>query len=94
MEYQEAGRNPPFPIITAGQYLLDALYEAGPVKSDPLAGSVALDWTDLHAYVALTGAISEPWEARALRDMSQAYERGMREGSNPFSIMPMERVRE
>ncbi|MEX0301950.1 MAG: hypothetical protein AB3N24_05955 [Leisingera sp.] len=71
--------------------MLDTLYDAGPVKHDPMAGAVALEWVDIQAFNALTGALSEPWEAQTLRHMSQAYERGLREGADAFSIMPSER---
>ncbi|PHR93487.1 MAG: hypothetical protein COA78_32820 [Blastopirellula sp.] len=82
---------PPFVEVRAGGYLSDALFEAGPVKSDPMGGLGALEWVDIAAYVSLTGAISEPWEVQALRRMSAAYLRGMNEGRDPFSIAPVDR---
>jgi hypothetical protein len=59
--------------ISAGGYLLDALFEAGPDKPGAMGGDLPLEWPDVWAYMQATQAIVEPWEARALREMSIAY---------------------
>lgn len=54
-------------------------------------GPVPIEWIDLHAYAQLSGAISEPWEAKALIAMSRHYLRGLTEGQDIMSIPPDER---
>ena len=90
-KYRGAGKEPPFLDVGAGVYLLHMLMEAGPVKSAPVGGAVALDWVDLHAYISLTVGSVEDWEASLLRRMSLAYANGLQEGANPFSIAPADR---
>ena len=90
-QYQDAGHPPPFVPVQACGYLMDALIEAGPVKSDGMGNRVPLDWVDIKAYTDLTGAVTEPWEAAILRRMSAAFAQGMQEGKSPFSIPPTDR---
>lgn len=63
----------------------------GPVKAQPMGGHRALDYTDLYHYAAMTKSLSEPWEARTVVAMSEAYLRGLHEGESPFSIIPQDR---
>lgn len=77
--------------VDAGDYLIDMLMEAGPAKSSQLGGVEPLDWRDLESYVNLTKKDLEDWESITLIRMSQAYCRGLSEGSDPFSIPPDER---
>ena len=77
--------------VEAGAYLLHMLMEAGPVKSAPMGGAMALDWVDLQAYISMTVGDVDGWEASLLRRMSQAYAVGLQEGASPFSIAPAER---
>lgn len=90
-QYRDAKKPAPFIELDAGWYFLDILMEAGPVKSAPMGGVEALDWVDIHAYMTLTMAQVEPWEASLLRRMSQAYALGLDEGKSPFSIAPVDR---
>ena len=90
-QYQDAGRPVPFVQVHACAYLLEALIEAGPVKSDGMGNRVALDWTDLKAYADMTGAVTEAWEASMLRRMSMAFANGLQEGKGAFSIAPVDR---
>jgi len=90
-QYQDAGRPVPFVQVQACAYLLEALIEAGPVKSDGMGNRVALDWLDLKAYADLTGAVTEAWEASMLRRMSIAFANGLQEGKSAFSIAPVNR---
>lgn len=77
--------------VEAGAYLLHMLMEAGPVKSAPMGGAMALDWIDLQAYINMTVGEVDAWEASLLRRMSQAYAVGLQEGASPFSIAPIDR---
>jgi hypothetical protein len=56
-----------------------------------MGGFLALDWVDIAAYASLTMADIEPWEAKLLRKMSEAFVSGMNEGTSPFSIPPADR---
>lgn len=81
----------PFVELDAGEYLLNILIEAGPIKSAPMGGVQSLDWVDLAAYATLTASDFEPWESLLLRKMSDAFVLGMNEGASPFSIPPADR---
>jgi hypothetical protein len=88
--YIDAGRQPPLVTLKAGQYLLDALMEAGPSKQDAMGGEGPLGWIDVWAYGQATQAIAEPWEFEALSRMSRAYVEGKIKGTHPLGIAPMD----
>ena len=77
--------------VEAGSYLLSMLMEAGPVKSAPMGGAMALDWVDIAAYLVGYPVEVEHSERVLLHRMSQSYAVGLQEGANPFSIPPVER---
>lgn len=77
--------------LSAGQYLADALLDLGCIARDGMDGEQVLDWPVLWAYGQATGAIAEPWEYTALRDMSRAYLTGRIEGADPLSMPPARR---
>ena len=79
------------PALGAERYLIDALLEAGPAGHDPMAGQRPLSWVELDAWARLTGAISEPWEARWLYEASGAYCEEVERGKNPLTIAPVDR---
>jgi len=81
----------PFVELDAGEYLLNILIEAGPIKSGPMGGFQSLDWVDIAAYASLTMDTIEPWEASLIKKMSDAFVTGMNEGTSPFSIPPDQR---
>lgn len=91
MQYAEGNTEPPYVDIVDGVYLLEMLYEVGPVKVQPMGGVDAITWADLYPYVKLTTDGVEPWEARQVIDMSKAFALGLNEGKNPFSMSPIER---
>jgi len=74
-----------------GGYLIEMLFDMGASKSAPMGGNQPLDWIDVWAYTSVMGQDLEPWEARAVMDMSIAYVRMNEEGKNPLSIMPIRR---
>lgn len=78
------------PELGAGQYLLDALMEAGPTQPGAMGDQVPLEWADLHAYRECAGTVSEVWELRALYRMSREYLAGQRQGENPLGREPMD----
>lgn len=91
--YLDRGRPPPLVDLPAGQYLLDALLQAGPSKIAAMGGEGPLAWLDLWAYAQATQAVSEPWEFEALSRMSRAYVEGRQTGANPFGIAPVDQDR-
>ncbi|WP_273522379.1 hypothetical protein [Rhodosalinus sediminis] len=82
------GKPAPLVELESGTYLLEALLEAGPAVSDPHAGLRPLSWLEIWAYMQATAALAEPWEARALMEMSRAFVAGLRAGQDPLSIAP------
>jgi len=54
-------------------------------------GETPLGWSDLRAYADLTGVDLDPWEARALRDLSRTYLSARESGQDLLSIPPVRR---
>jgi hypothetical protein len=90
-QFVRAGKELPMPPIEGGYYLMEILMDCGAVRYDQMGNATPLDWQELSAYCGLAQRDIETWEARALRDMSASFVRGMNEGKNIFSIMPIER---
>lgn len=89
-QLEKEGREPNLPDLDHGGWLLDAFFEAGAYVESGM-GRLPLDWPNLLAFSQATGAISEPWEYRALMQMSRAYLEEIEVGKNPLSIEPMAR---
>lgn len=81
------GRPLGIPALGPGAYLLDALFQAGPTQATGM-GDAPLDWANIAAFAGFTGAIAEPWEGKALKDMSAAYLHGRNAGADGLSIEP------
>ncbi len=77
------------PELEAGQYLVDALTDAGFTVFDAM-GERPLSWQDLDAYARCSGGFWEHWELRALRSMSLAYLSAKQAGADPLAIPPCE----
>ena len=60
-------------MITAGQYLLDALFRAGLSERNAMGDETGLSWASLTAFAKATERITEPWECEALHERSAAY---------------------
>jgi hypothetical protein len=91
MRHNAAKTPAPFVELDAGEYLVDILMEAGPIKSAPMGGVLAIHWGDLRDYDHFALGGIEYWEAKLLIQMSEAFVAGMNEGSSPFSIPPADR---
>lgn len=89
-EYIDNGRQPPFLHCSNGRHLVDALSDLGRYHTSD-GGRSPLTWAEIGAYASATGLISEAWEMRIVREMSEAYLQGLNEGVNPLSIPPTER---
>jgi hypothetical protein len=86
---RRTGQGLDLPELAAGDYLVDALFKAGPTKAGGM-GEVPMDWLDIWAFAQSTGDVSEPWEAEALHSMSRAYLAAKTAGENPLAIPPIE----
>ena len=76
-----------------GEYLLDALFDVGPTEwRGEQEGPIR--WTELQAYGQATQSITEPWEFRAVMNMSKAYFQGKTEGKDVHCIAPVDRDKE
>jgi hypothetical protein len=78
--------------VEDGHYLLDALFEVGPSATAGMGAEIPVSWTEVWAYAQATQNLSEPWEFRAIMQMSKAFVRARREGESVFAIPPMEQV--
>lgn len=74
------------PDVPGGDYLIEALFQAGPTVATP-AGEAPLSWLDLWAFAQATGAVSESWEIQALRDMSRSYLHERLIGTEPLAMI-------
>jgi len=78
---------PPLPELLAGEYLLDALREAG-TFTQTVGGILPLTWLELRAYILLTGAIGADWENRLVMMLSREYVDGYNIGLDPAGKPP------
>lgn len=53
-------------------------------------GVEPLRWSEIDAYARLTGDITQPWEARTVRAMSEAYCRWRKLGEDALCMTPDE----
>lgn len=69
----DAGGRPDLPWIDRRlEYLVGILMEAGPTSLAGV-GESAISWADLRAWQDAIGYTLQPWEARAVRQLSYAY---------------------
>jgi hypothetical protein len=85
----EQGKPLPLKPLEECQYLLDAFLECGVSDVSSGMGETPLTWREVWAYAQATRAISEPWEFRALIDMSRAFVRARKAGEDPFEELPI-----
>lgn len=78
---------PDIPAAGLGAYLMGHLFDAGPVVSTG-QGAAALNWRDLAAWQSGTGIELQPWEARIVRALSQAYLNSAIAANNPDCPAP------
>lgn len=77
--------------LVAGEYMIDALFRAGPLGQPTMNGRAALSWQEVVAFAAGTNAISEPTEIEDLFAMSCAYLEGLLQGEEPLGQPPYEK---
>lgn len=89
---QAQGIVPEMPDPGPAAYLVDWLFDAGPVSPGGMGPGV-LAWADMSTWARINGIALQPWEARTLRHLSGAYIAASREGEAhdapaPYSTEP------
>jgi len=79
------------PTIHVGFYIWQSLIDCGVYQTRESGAKEPLAWTEILAFSQASGTITENWELRIVRRMSEAYIRGLREGTNALSKHPRER---
>ena len=82
------GKIPPLPELEAGEYLLNAMHDAGAFTQSDMGGVASLTWLELGAYCNQTGELGEPWENKTVIELSREYVSGYNIGTNPLGIPP------
>ena len=72
------------PELGHEKYLMDAFIASGMVAGD---GS-SMSWADINAFSEATNAVDDPFEKKALFDMSRSYSTELSLGADPFRIAP------
>lgn len=85
-ELKEQGIDPDRPPIDA-QYLIDYLFDAGPVLTGGMA-IAALDHVALRAWQQNTGIRLNPWQVRTLRHLSGEYAAMLTDAKEPDCPSP------
>lgn len=76
-----------YPQLCGEAYLLDILFDAGPVQ--PLGmGSAPLDYAEIEAWQRTHGVQLTPWEAGMLRRLSRAYLDTLHASTHPAAAAP------
>lgn len=86
-ELKEQGTEPARPSIDAAAYLVDYLFDAGPVLSGGMA-ITALDHVALRAWQQNTGLVLTPWQVRTLRHLSAEYAAMLTDAKEPDCPSP------
>lgn len=83
----------PLPEIEAGEYLIEAMIELEPIRSNGV-GLVVPDWQEILAFKDANELPLVAWENRLIRKMCKVYLSGFNSGKEALSIPPMERGKE
>lgn len=83
---EDRGEQPVFPPVSH-RYLIDWWLDAGTTSSIGM-GEGALTWQEIDAWVARTEIELQPWEARIIRRMSQAFANERHEAKKPLRPVP------
>lgn len=78
----------PLPEVGALGYLLDIFHEVGQIVADGGGQLRALNWQDLAGYISATQQNLEPWESKAIIDLSMSYLLEHLRAKNPAATVP------
>lgn len=73
----------PMPEVDAGMFLIDLLFQVGPIK-----GEMPLTEGDLEPWERRRGIELSPWQAELVVEMSQAYMKHMHAGKEISALSP------
>jgi len=76
------------PDLDAGEYLVQALFEVGPVEYHATGEAIPVTWQTIAAYKYTAESDLEPWECRVIIAMSRAYQEGKAAGDDIFCKPP------
>lgn len=85
--YRRLGQPLGLPELDGTEYLIEAMFRLGPIRSDGM-GLRSADWPEIDAFARLTGRVSEPWEFEALFDMCSGYFAAHEAGADPLAMSP------
>jgi hypothetical protein len=88
---QKAGIAEGVPQLDFGEYLIEALFTAGPVRIEA-EGELPLAWAEILAFAKATRAIREPWEFETLMRMSRGYLAEKNAAVSPLRVAPLDRA--
>ena len=80
-------KRPPLPEVEACGYLIDYLFEVGPVQSNGM-GAMPVSFEELCAWQTLCHHSLDPWEVLTLRSMSAAYAQEAQTADQPNAPPP------
>lgn len=81
------GKRPPLPPIDGYTYMVECLFEVGPVDNSGM-GPGAVSWREIESWADLCQHQLTPWEATTIRDMSAAYADEAGTASSPTAPPP------
>jgi len=70
------------PPLVGGDWLLNWLFEAGPLASDGM-GARGLSWPELAAWEACTRPLATPWELAVVHRLSASYANAWHAATKP-----------
>lgn len=70
--------------------MIGIIQDIGWADRHGMNGVLPISWLEIKAYAELTLGVTEPWEFKALRKMSESYVHGLKHGENPLAIFPGE----
>lgn len=79
------------PDVGPFDYLWRAFQRMGYARSTAM-GQEPWDWTNIQAFMGVSGLIDEPWEAELLHAMSQAYLGERSHGERLFAMPPIMQI--
>lgn len=76
------------PPIEGGGYLIDILFEIGPIKPAGMGAQIGIEETDLLAWQQNQQVALYPWEAKLIRLLSREYAAMAMEARDPLCSAP------
>lgn len=81
-------RGDQLPPLAFGAYLIEILFEIGPIKPAGMGVAIGIDEIDVYAWQCNQGVELTSWEARTLRRLSREYAHMLSQASDPACPAP------